>query len=330
MENEGTWDYQYFLSDHLGNTRVVAGLDATGRKAEAKQTNDYYPFGMQIANIPLASDNLLKYNGKELQEYSINGTKLDWYDYGARFYDPMLGRWHSVDPSAEMAYSWTPYRYGFNNPIRFLDADGRFELDNAQQYSRLAHYLEYTIGDLLSNQRIMQGLMGYGFSTYNQIASDFKWEQGPKIVFVDNLVCGGKSSWGCFDKNTPNTLYIEKSLALQLESASPEDVDAVLLWLVSEILHEYVHLGDWRHNKKFHRWGDWCAGTAFEFWAYGSQTQSIDGVKKIIEQYNQRQEQNRKQEEDNKKKKNRLDDLLNNLDNVEEGTYKWNGSEWVR
>src|SRR5690606_26146791 len=69
--------------------------------------------------------------------YGFNGMESDneikgegnSYDFGARMYDPRVGRWFSVDPLAEQAPDWTPYRYGFNNPIRYIDPTGMFEAD---------------------------------------------------------------------------------------------------------------------------------------------------------------------------------------------------------
>lgn len=67
-------------------------------------------------------DNKFQYNGKEKQ----SELGLNYIDFGARMYDPQLGRWHSVDPLAHKLTSGSPYTYGLNNPILMIDPDGAY------------------------------------------------------------------------------------------------------------------------------------------------------------------------------------------------------------
>lgn len=51
------------------------------------------------------------------------------YDYGARFYDAQLGRFHTQDKFAEKYHTVSPYQYGLNNPIKYIDENGDFIVD---------------------------------------------------------------------------------------------------------------------------------------------------------------------------------------------------------
>jgi RHS repeat-associated protein len=124
------WVYHYYLPDHLGSVRVTFAVRRQGPggrpTAAIVQAADYYPFGWQLGGNQFQARNAPPidhlYNGKEFQDE----IGLNWYDYGARMYDPALGRWHVVDAEADTYYSHSPYAYVLNNPVRHVDPEGRF------------------------------------------------------------------------------------------------------------------------------------------------------------------------------------------------------------
>jgi RHS repeat-associated protein len=105
--------------------------------------NEYYPFGLvnqQTSSKQFGSkENLFKYNGKEL----MNDFKLESYEYGARMYNPQIGRWQVVDKMSQKHQTLTPYHYAANNPVKFIDEDGNDfdygKLSNAQRIIYFNH-----------------------------------------------------------------------------------------------------------------------------------------------------------------------------------------------
>jgi RHS repeat-associated protein len=138
------WHFEYNLKDHLGNTRVTFGGSNIPGATDIVQTSNYYPFGlvMNQNNYNTGGNsyqqNKYLYNGKELQTNEFEGGGLDWYDYGARFYDPAIGRWHCIDPMAEKYASLSTYDYVGGNPINRYDPNGMdwymTETDSSYQY----------------------------------------------------------------------------------------------------------------------------------------------------------------------------------------------------
>jgi RHS repeat-associated protein len=129
--NSGTFSYIYQYKDHLGNVRLSYGdgnNNGVVGTSEIVEENNYYPFGLKHkgynSGFVIGSGNSTaqkyKYNGKELQDE----LGLNFYDYGARNYDPALGRWMNMDPLAEKYFGATPYNYVLDNPVNAIDPDG--------------------------------------------------------------------------------------------------------------------------------------------------------------------------------------------------------------
>ena len=113
------YNYSYDLKDQLGNVRATVDKDPTGGTARVVQEDEYYAFGLRVNKYDFSNGNLNLYNGKELQTDLANQ-----YDYGARFYDPVVARWNVIDRYAEKYEKWSPYSYGMNNPIKNIDIGG--------------------------------------------------------------------------------------------------------------------------------------------------------------------------------------------------------------
>ena len=112
--------FHYYIKDHLGSIRIVQN-----EQGKVEQINNYYPYGNTFGeyNSSDIASNLqpYKFNGKEHD--AVHG--LDLLDYGARMYDNKTGRWTAVDPLAEDYYHVSPYAYCLNNPVKFVDPDGK-------------------------------------------------------------------------------------------------------------------------------------------------------------------------------------------------------------
>ncbi|WP_418236193.1 RHS repeat domain-containing protein [Coprobacter fastidiosus] len=108
--------YYFFLTDHLGSIRVVA--DASG---SVVQRNHFYPFGLSFADNENPETQPYKFNGKELDLFH----GLNWYDYLARGMDPAAGRFTAIDPLCEKYFALSPYIFCANNPVNYIDPDGK-------------------------------------------------------------------------------------------------------------------------------------------------------------------------------------------------------------
>jgi RHS repeat-associated protein len=115
---DGTYRYEFDLADQLGNVRLTFQKNTTSGQAERIQSDDFYAFGLRKSGSPVSQLNQYLYNDKELQ------PELTQYDFGARFYDPVIARFTSLDPLTEYTRRHSPYSYGMDNPIRFTDPTG--------------------------------------------------------------------------------------------------------------------------------------------------------------------------------------------------------------
>ena len=198
-----------------------------------------------------------KFNGKELDE------ETGFYYYGARYYDPRISVWQSVDPLAEKYPEVSPYVYCMQNPVNIIDPDGNFivSAEFARKFPNITKYLKNNIkSDVLNSKIIMSALYNAtakdspdgksGNLTREAMETILTFGKGPKIV--SSKAPGGlKGANGWYnDQNKSLDLNEDKLKNLETILASPnsdctsEDKTQALLGGFMLIIHETAHYGD--------------------------------------------------------------------------------------
>jgi len=198
QENQQIFNYVYNYTDHLGNIRVSYSLDKIDNVLKILEENHYYPFGLKHTNYNSGNKDYVKENeigyspsefGKKIKQvspfdknvykYKYNGKDyqdelgLNMYDYGARNYDPAIGRWMNIDPLAEKYTKLSPYTYALDNPVYFIDPDGKrikigshfYSYEENRDYDKIKSEFEretYKALDYLYSTKALEITIGEG------------------------------------------------------------------------------------------------------------------------------------------------------------------------
>jgi RHS repeat-associated protein len=125
------YQWQYALSDHLGNLRVIftdKNNDGLIRQSlddnlnEVLSVRNYSPFGLELggSHKNLDYQNGYKFGGKELDNFT------SYSDFGGRWLDMNLSKWTTFDPLGEKFYPTTLNSYALSSPANFIDSDGKY------------------------------------------------------------------------------------------------------------------------------------------------------------------------------------------------------------
>lgn len=164
----------YYHPDHLGSSSYITNLDG-----EVVQHIEYVPFGeVFIEERNNTWNTPYLFNAKEYDE------ETGMYYYGARYYEPRISLWMSVDPLAEEYSSLSSYSYCANNPINSVDVKGKkILLVNG-------FWMKGILGEMIGSNAPKQQYWGRGFANAAQ-----KFFKDNSTITESNYI-DGSSKWG--------------------------------------------------------------------------------------------------------------------------------------
>ncbi len=123
-QDEPVYSNLHYVTDRVGSVVAVVSLDDVEDEGTdaVLEGNGYTPFGERFAigGFPKMHLNRFRFNGKE----DMSRFQLPYIDYGARYYDPTVARWHRPDPMADKYPDTSPYAFCANDPVNFVDPRG--------------------------------------------------------------------------------------------------------------------------------------------------------------------------------------------------------------
>lgn len=155
----------YYHPDHLGSSSYITNLDG-----EVVQHIEYVPFGeVFIEERNNIWDTPYLFNAKEFDE------ETGLYYYGARYYEPRVSLWISTDPMQEKTSNITTYAYCINNPVAYIDHDGKFSKKWMANISRTWYNLwhKQKAGPIIENKDATTSKFKYTYNTYSVNNGEF-------------------------------------------------------------------------------------------------------------------------------------------------------------